>query len=531
MNKRPVVSVIIICYNQAAFLPRAIDSILVQNYTDIEIILVDDGSSDHTDEVARSYENLKHYYQENRGTAAARNLGAKNAVGDFILFLDADDWLLPGAICINVNYLLSNPAIALVSGAHQVYFEDIDEVWLGQRIVESDHYINMLAGNYIGMLATVLFRTSIFNQYTFDESFRVCEDYDLYLKIMRAHPVLHHHNILAVYRRHANNISQDQLRMLRTVLNILDKQGPVLKTETERAAVLDGKKFWINNYSNAAYKSLSLSDQPNRRKQLQLLKEFNPLLYEKYKDKNNFARFKWRQLKSVSKQIVHLFSTKGNISGINWGDFKRLRPFSRQYGYDRGNPVDRYYIENFLRANKEFVKGTVLEVGDSTYGYRFGSIRVHSVEVFHSNPGHPLANYFGSLTDCPQIPANHFDCIILTQTLHLIYDYSAALNTCFRILKPGGVLLLTVPGISQIADDQWGENWFWSFTTQSIKIMLGSYFKEDHVNIQTFGNVFTAAAFLYGLAEQDLQKAQLDYIDPHYQLLITAVAKKNLQNA
>ena len=144
----------------------------------------------------------------------------------------------------------------------------------------------------------------------------------------------------------------------------------------------------------------------------------------------------------------------------------------------------------------------------------------------HIEEGNPQATFYGDLSNVPQIPDNTFDCIILTQTLQFIYHYKEALQTCFRILKPGGSLLLTVPGISHIDHGEWKDIWFWSFTKNSIIKLLGEFFPAPNTTVTAFGNVLVASAFLYGMGLPEVSKEQLDYSDTHYQVIITAVAVK-----
>jgi ubiquinone/menaquinone biosynthesis C-methylase UbiE len=132
----------------------------------------------------------------------------------------------------------------------------------------------------------------------------------------------------------------------------------------------------------------------------------------------------------------------------------------------------------------------------------------------------------GDLCDIPQVPENSFDCIILTQTLHLVYDFKKALDTCYRILKPSGSLLLTVPGISHIAQDEWGKFWQWSFTPNSISRAISESFKRGDAIIESYGNVKVAAAFLYGLGLPELKQHELEYSDEHYPLIITVAIRK-----
>jgi SAM-dependent methyltransferase len=224
--------------------------------------------------------------------------------------------------------------------------------------------------------------------------------------------------------------------------------------------------------------------------------------------------------------LVRAFEGYPRVGHVNFGDLKRLAPISRGFGYDRGLPVDRYYIENFLSRCAGDIKGRVLEIGDDQYTRRFGGDRVAIRDVLHVAEGNRAATFVGDLTDAQHVPSAAFDCLILTQTLHLIYDLRAALKTISRILKPGGVVLATVPGISQISADEWAEYWCWSFTTRSAMRLFGEFFPAGKVEVGAFGNVKAAISFLEGMAMEDLRKEELDYHDPCYEVLITVRASK-----
>ena len=216
-------------------------------------------------------------------------------------------------------------------------------------------------------------------------------------------------------------------------------------------------------------------------------------------------------------------SSKGMI---DFGNLRRLTPISREFGYDRGNPIDRYYIEHFLASNTNHIRGRVLEIGDDSYTKKYGGVNVTIQDVFNVSDSIPGTTIVGDLSCADHIPSETFDCMILTQTLHIIYDFRAALQTIYRILRPGGVVLATFPGISQISIDQWSKYWCWSFTTLSAQRIFEEVFPKENISIQAYGNVFAATAFLHGLAVQELQSNELDYHDPDYELLITVKAVK-----
>lgn len=213
----------------------------------------------------------------------------------------------------------------------------------------------------------------------------------------------------------------------------------------------------------------------------------------------------------------------GNVS---MGDFKRLTPFSNDFGYDRGGPVDRYYIENFLSQEAPYIKGRVLEIGDNEYTLRYGKNNVQQSDILHVDATNPKATFVGDLSDAPQLPDNAFDAIVLTQTLHLIYDYKAALATCHRVLKPGGVLLLTVPGITPIDHGEWNKTWYWAFTDKGMKALMNEMFPDGNIVVDHFGNVMAATSFLYGMGLPEVDKKMLDHKDPFYQVIVTVRAQK-----
>ncbi len=192
------------------------------------------------------------------------------------------------------------------------------------------------------------------------------------------------------------------------------------------------------------------------------------------------------------------------MNNTAWPTLRSLEPVSRSFGHDRGTPIDRYYIERFLEHHQKDIRGRVLEVGDSIYTHRFGGDRVTRADILHTPPG------------------NTYDCIILTQVLPFIFDVRAAVANCHAALKPGGVVLATVPCISQISQydmERWGD--FWRFTTLSARRLFEEGFAGGTVEIQAHGNALAATAFLQGLATQELTAEELDHCDPVYQLIVT----------
>jgi SAM-dependent methyltransferase len=216
------------------------------------------------------------------------------------------------------------------------------------------------------------------------------------------------------------------------------------------------------------------------------------------------------------------------VGWVYFGHLRRLRPISTQWGFERGTPIDRYYIEHFLALHAADVRGHVLEIGTNRYTRAFGGERVTHSEVLHVAESNPEVTIIGDLTSAEHIASERFNCIILTQTLNAIFDVPSALRTCSRILKPGGVLLVTIPGISKISRydmDRWG--YFWSFTSASARrLVTEAGFPASQVEVTAHGNVLAAVAFLQGLALEELKRHELDERDPDYELLITVRAVK-----
>jgi Methyltransferase domain len=212
---------------------------------------------------------------------------------------------------------------------------------------------------------------------------------------------------------------------------------------------------------------------------------------------------------------------------VRWGSLRRTSPISRVFGLDRGKAIDRYYIEKFLTAQSAKICGAVLEIGDDRYTKCFGGPHVTRSQVLHAIAGNPKATLIGDLQTGQGIPTEAFDCIILTQTLQFIYDMKAAVQTMHRSLRPGGVVLATGTGISQISRydmDRWGE--YWRFTSLSARRMFEEVFGLGTVTVKSYGNVLAATASLQGISANELKSAELDVPDEDYEVVITIEAVK-----
>jgi SAM-dependent methyltransferase len=205
----------------------------------------------------------------------------------------------------------------------------------------------------------------------------------------------------------------------------------------------------------------------------------------------------------------------------------RLRPLSSQAGTDRGRPIDRYFIERFLEANRDCVRGACLEVKDNEYTARYGGTRVTRSDVLDVNRDNKQANIHADLRDLGAISDGTYDCVILTQVLQYIDDLDTAIRECTRVLKPGGALLVTVPSLGKLdgqEDNVFGH--YWRLTRDSARYLFGKHFRPENLEISAWGNVLVGLAFWIGLSCEELSRRQLEYFDPVYACGVSVRAVK-----
>ena len=546
MDTKPLVSVITIFFNTEKFIREAIESVLTQTYDNWELLLIDDGSTDGSTAIARQHAErhpvkiryYEHDNHHNRGKSISRNLGFMNARGDYIALLDADDVFLPEKLQHQVAILESQPDTAMVYGPTLYWFS-----WTGSSQHAHRDYMGKLGvapktlfkppelltlflkdGGIVPCICALLIRSKIIKEIGgFEETISsLYEDQVFLAKICSKTLVFVDNGCWDKYRQHPESSS-----------SIAIKTGEYhpLRQNPARLKFL----FWLERYlSEQGMEDAGLRNVLQKR----LWPYRHPHLFQMIKGALYPLKMMKRLVKSKMKrspaipvqqkpQILQS-NNKQNSSKetIDFGSLRRLTPISREFGYDRGNPIDRYYIEHFLASNAGDIRGRVLEIGDDSYTKKYGGINVTIRDVLNVSDSFPGTTIVGDLSCASHIPSETFDCMILTQTLHIVYDFRAALHTIYRILKQGGIVLATFPGISQISSDQWSKYWCWSFTTLSAQRIFGEVFPEENVSVQACGNVFAATAFLHGLAVQELQSNELDYHDPDYELLITVKAVK-----
>lgn len=531
---RPRASVVITCHNQGAFLAQAIESALAQTYPGVEVIVVDDGSTDETAEVAARYPDVRLVSQPRAGLPAARNAGLGLCTGDVVTFLDADDRLLPHAVETGVRALLAHPEAACVAGHYRLIDAagTVTAEWT-RAPVDFDPYAALLRRNHIGMHAAVLYRRAVLVELGgFDTTLRACEDYDVYLRLARAHDIHVHGVLIAEYRRHAGNLSRDPVLMLEAALRVHRRQWPYVRTRPRYlAAYREGRAFWRDYYGGQVLELLrtGTGDATRIRRAAWALLVHHPWGLARAglpAVRAALLRRIWRRIRRGIAAAIRRGAPAPRRRSVRFGDLRRLTPISEVFGFDRGQPIDRRYIEAFVARHRADVRGRVLEFGDAVYTTRFGGDRVAHSDVWHVEEERPGTTIVGDLTRADHVPSEAFDCIICTQTLHLIYDLPAAVRTLHRILKPGGVVLATVPGVSRVASDEWGPRWCWSLTVTSARRLFEECFPTDRIEVAAAGNVLAATAFHYGLASHELRPEELDTHDPHYPVVVTVRAQK-----
>lgn len=251
MPLAPLVSIVIPCYRQAHFVGESIESALSQTYPHVEVIVVDDGSPDNTEEVVLRYPGVRYVRQPNGGLASARNLGLRRSNGEYVIFLDADDRLLPGAALSGLNCLKKNPRCAFAAGHFRFIAIDGQPLVVPERRRgDSNPYLDLIRDYFVGPPGVVFYRREVLDTVIgFDSSVSPAADYDIALRVARDLPVCLHDDVVLEYRRHGGNMSSDPAGMLVAVMTVLRRQWKYVKTSAAgRLAYRDGVRHWQRSW-------------------------------------------------------------------------------------------------------------------------------------------------------------------------------------------------------------------------------------------------------------------------------------------
>jgi glycosyltransferase involved in cell wall biosynthesis/SAM-dependent methyltransferase len=519
-----LVSVVMIFQDAVEFFDEAVTSVLAQDH-ELELLLCDDGSGPVSTAIARGWaarepgrvRYLEHPGHAHRGMSATRNLGIRAARGDLVAFLDADDVWLPGHVAHEVALLRDHPEAGLVCGQAMEWHswrpgaggdEWTPLPWPPGTVVAAPRMLTatLRRGAFRTPTCSLLVRRRLLEEVggAADEFPGMFEDQALLALLHSAAPSVVSGTRTALYRRHPASTTARAVRngsyhpwtpnrSMESYLRWLEERlarSPAGEDAELRAALETALMPYTREHRRPAVRSSVAAVVPEE----------------------------------VVRLVRGALRRARDLAPVRMGLLRRVEPLSRQFGYDRGLPVDRHYVEQFLTEHAHLIAGRVLEVGDGAYTRRFGQERVTRSDVLNVRAGHPETTLVGDLADGAGLPSDAFDCVVLTQTLHLVHDLPAAVRTLHRMVRPGGTVLATFPGISPVSDDEWAATWQWALTPVSARRLFGDVFGAEQVEVAHHGNVLTSAAFLYGMAAHELSARELAVTDPQFPMLITVRA-------
>lgn len=258
----PLVSIIIPCYNGRQFVGEAIKSALAQSYRNTEVVVVDDGSTDGSSDVIKKYPVL--FVQgEHQGVSVARNLGVAASHGEFLVFLDSDDQLLPNAVTAGLGAFEKNPHCLMAIGAHKITSDNGERIVMRQKpCALRNGYELLLRSNFIECTSSVMFRrSSIRGNDAFRPGLGGAEDYELYLRLAREGALCCHNQVVTEYRLHEASASRKSAMMLIDTLKVFSEQWPFARKSLKYTwSFLQGSLFWRRKYGRQLTVELATSD-------------------------------------------------------------------------------------------------------------------------------------------------------------------------------------------------------------------------------------------------------------------------------
>lgn len=497
MSEAERIVVIVTCRDQGRFLDGALESVRGQSLPASQVV-VDDASTDvySMQVLARlEAEGVSVVPGRGLGRGAAWNAGAEGATDPLLVFLEAEDRLHPTALERAAGELAEHPQLGLVAGGRG------DDEGQGAGLLPRDpDPWELLAQAPLCRVAMV--RRSLFEDLRgFDSTLTPYELLDFWIG--------------AAQEGHSGLWEQAPLLLPRERIPSPQVQRTSEKADQELVAHIFDKH---QGHIEAHWQEVLLG----RERALLALRSRQEHL--------NGRRV---ELEARLEEVeVRISETALELEGrglpvLSLGDLDRKEPLSPVWGLDRGVPVDRYYIADFLNRHRTRVMGRVLEVKEPVYTEMFGDDRVLQSDVLDVFPDNPRATIVADLCTADVIPDDTFDCFLLTQTLNILYDVRGALAQASRVLKPGGALLCTVSALNRISyEDRGLDGDYWRFTEASLRELFAELFPPERFEITGFGNVLTCSAFLYGLAHQELSREQLDRVDPFFPLLYGVLAEK-----
>jgi glycosyltransferase involved in cell wall biosynthesis len=483
----PGISAIITCYNLGRTVEQALNSVLAQTRPADEIVVVDDGSTDiFTRQVIERLGQGKAQIVQtpNRGVSAARNLGIRLTTSPYVALLDADDWFEPSYFEKAARRLDEDSRLDFVSCAQRGFGEH-EFIWKPPPCNLVEH---VTSGPYH---ISTMFRRGVWETVRgFREDLRADEEMDFWTS--------------AIERGFYGEVLDEPL------LNYRIRSSSMYHTMLRRENYLPlREKFYTRHRESLA----PLAAELLLAKERLILAQRQHMSY--LASQKAALESKLAGLRARAGALVETLAAR-DVPSIAWGDFDSVEPLSPYWGVERGYPVNRYYVEAFLRAHQSDIRGTVLEMKDPGYTRRIGGDQVVRSDVLDVDRSNPLATIVTDLAAADSVLSEIFDCFILTETLNFIFDTRSALFHSLRILKPGGVLLATVTALDRVSYETGPDADYWRFTEASLRRLLAEIVPLGSFEVKPFGNLKACTAYLHGLAWQECDRDDLDVLDPWF---------------
>jgi peptidoglycan/xylan/chitin deacetylase (PgdA/CDA1 family)/glycosyltransferase involved in cell wall biosynthesis len=491
------IAAVITCRDLGRTLDEAVDSVMRQTRPAAEIVVVDDGSSDvHTKQVLARLESATRVIRtKGEGASAARNAGARATTAGYLVWLDADDVLDPGYFAAAATRLDEDAAIDFVSCAMRA-FGEATYIWSPSATT----FVGAVSTGAVPHASTMVRRPIWEAAGGFDESLRSFELLDFWA---------------TVFERGGRGIVLEA-----PLLNYRVRGGSGYRRSIQTDTYRDRLRHFYGKHRESVErhwleliegKEAFLLDQMEHRRALEA--------------RAGALNAELAELRRQIDEAADALSARG-MSRVEWGDLRRVQPVSPRWGLDRGQPIDRYYIERFLERHRADVRGRVLEVRDARYTRQFGGSAVACSDVLDVDATNDNATIVADLRNARVLPTGTYDCIILTQVLQFIDDIHLVLSECFRILRPDGTLLVTAPCITRVDVETGPDGDYWRLTEASARKHFSAVFPANGFDVSTFGNVSACGAYLQGISAEEMTPAELDAVDSAFPLLIAVRAVK-----
>ena len=542
--RRPRISVVIPTFQRREQVLAALASLSVQRFDQPwDVVVVVDGSTDGTAAAVRAAPlpvPVHVVEQPNGGLSRARNAGAAAATGELVLYLDDDMEAHPDLLCehdrahrlgadVVMGRIPMHPDTpdTLTADLTTMYVDGLHGQ-LGDQI--TDVRWNQLVGGQMSVARQVVLDSGGFDPDCFG-----VEDWELGYRLARAgHRLVYnpdaiswqrytvsHTDLVEKYRRNgaadAAMVAKHPELADAVFVEAWRRQGRA--GQVAKVAGLHAPAALLAVVHRAALSAVARGGRGLVARRLLGLS--NTVAYWQGVRATGAVAIggdlRGRARARLRPQVHRLRRLR---APARWGNLRRRRPFTDNFGFARGTPVDRRYIEDFLAAHRADIRGDVLEVGRALYTHRFGApgVRSHVVDV---DPANPTATIVGDLQAPGVLGAEAFDCIVLTQTLQYFDDPPVGLATVVAALRPGGVLLLTAPSLSPVDSESYLRE-RWRFTPAGVRDVVSRAAPGASIEVTAHGNLVVATAFVQGLAAEDLRPDELDVTDERFAVVVTA---------